>query len=118
MRMATKAPSAWLRLLCPHFCLENETLVAGVDATFLGWKAYLRGQLTSQLLCRLSIGDDAGGGGTAGPEARRRDLAAAGPASPATRTLDFWKALGVDDEVSKLIYHSSFYSRSSINDQR
>merc|ERR1719253_1841988 len=69
MRMATKTPSEWLRLLCRDWSLENEAIVAATDARFLHYKSYLKGRLTSQLLCRLSIpggADAAQGGGTTG----------------------------------------------------
>ena len=82
MRRATMTPSAWLRLLCPDWSLENEAVVAAVDANFLRWKSYLRGQLTSQLLCRVSIGN--------GIRETHHD-----PAAPAT--IDFWQRLGVHD---------------------
>eukprot|EP00578_Thalassiosira_sp_NH16_P009213 CAMPEP_0181118678 /NCGR_PEP_ID=MMETSP1071-20121207/23207_1 /TAXON_ID=35127 /ORGANISM="Thalassiosira sp., Strain NH16" /LENGTH=654 /DNA_ID=CAMNT_0023203195 /DNA_START=200 /DNA_END=2164 /DNA_ORIENTATION=+ len=89
MRMATKTPSEWLRLLCRDWSLENESVVAATDARFLLYKSYLKGRLTSQLLCRLSIpgGADAAQGG--------------GPTGNYYNDIDFWKILGVADEFDR-----------------
>jgi len=53
-------------------------IVTGMDSNFLSFKLYLKGQLTSQLLCRLSIA----------PEKDRL-------------MKDFWKILGVEDEFDR-----------------
>lgn len=79
MRKATKPPSEWLRLLCKDWASENEVLVETADAKFLDFKPYLKGLLSSQLLCRLSI-----------PSSRDTTLDAA-------QTIDFWEILGVTD---------------------
>ena len=55
MRKAIKPPSEWLKLLCKEWAIENTVLVETADAKFLDYKPYLKGLLTSQLLCRLSI---------------------------------------------------------------
>lgn len=55
MRKAVKTPSEWLKLLCRDWAMENPLLVETTDAKFLDYKPYLKGLLTSQLLCRLSI---------------------------------------------------------------
>mmetsp|Transcript_16460 Transcript_16460/g.26891 ORF Transcript_16460/g.26891 Transcript_16460/m.26891 type:complete len:533 (-) Transcript_16460:217-1815(-) len=100
MRMATKTPSEWLRLLCRDWSLENESIVAATDSRFLQYKSYLKGQLTSQLLCRLSISGNEG----SGPREHMASLEVAHdptmPAFPPT-TIDFWKILGVDDEFDR-----------------
>jgi hypothetical protein len=82
--MATKSPSEWLRLLCRDWSQENEHILSSMDERFLGYKSYLKGRLTSQLLCRLSLsGRDAG-------------LSQADPSA-----IDFWKILGVQDEFDR-----------------
>ena len=83
MRMASKTPSEWLRLLCRDWSQENEPLLSSMDERFLAYKSYLRGQLTSQLLCRLSISGREGGGIKGGS------------------SFDFWKVLGVTDEFDR-----------------
>ncbi|KAL7464951.1 hypothetical protein ACHAXS_009085 [Conticribra weissflogii] len=91
MRMATKPPSEWLRLLCRDWAQENEELVNAADSRFLQYKSYLKGQLTSQLLCRLSIsGREAPKGNTSGE---------ADPTAP--QSIDFWRILGVEDEFDR-----------------
>ena len=55
MRKASKPPSQWLKLLCKEWAIENEVLVETADAKFLDYKPFLKGLLTSQLLCRLSV---------------------------------------------------------------
>lgn len=87
MRMASMPPSGWLRLLCRDWSLENESIVAATDSRFLQYKSYLKGQLTSQLLCRLSI---------SGSEGDVYEVS-----SPPRSTIDFWKILGVDDEFDR-----------------
>jgi len=88
--MATKTPSEWLRLLCRDWSLENEAVVAATDTRFLHYKSYLKGQLTSQLLCRLSISGNEGGGY---PDTAYDPMAAV--------PIDFWKILGVHDEFDR-----------------
>ena len=55
MRKTSKPPSEWLNLLCKDWAAENEVLVNTTDAKFLDYKPFLKGMLSSQLLCRLSI---------------------------------------------------------------
>eukprot|EP00804_Cyclotella_cryptica_P007992 CCRYP_016024-RA/>CCRYP_016024-RA protein AED:0.02 eAED:0.02 QI:565/1/1/1/1/1/2/159/495 len=94
MRMATKAPSEWLRLLCRDWAQENEDILSTMDERFLRYKSYLKGQLTSQLLCRLSIS------GRDGRDARHARLEA-DPIGTAPPSIDFWKILGVEDEFDR-----------------
>lgn len=79
MRKASRSPSEWLKLLCRNWAAENMDIVEASDLKFLSYKSYLKGQLSSQLLCRLSIPD---------------------PNEDAT-PVDFWKILGVEDNFDK-----------------
>lgn len=56
-------------------------LVENADAKFLDYKPYLKGLLTSQLLCRLSV-----------PNVKD---------SPIEPALDFWRILGIEDDFDK-----------------
>ena len=85
MRKANKPPSEWLRLLCKDWAAENEMLVETADAKLLDYKPYLKGHLTAQLLCRLSI-----------PPAK--ELV---DGSHISNAVDFWGILGVEDEFDK-----------------
>ena len=57
MKKANKTPSEWLKLLCKEWAesAENIELIRTVDAKFESYKPYLKGKLSSQLLCRLCI---------------------------------------------------------------
>ena len=88
MRRATKKPSEWLKLLCKDWATENAEVVENTDAKFLAYKPYVKGQLTSQLLCRLSIPPNKTDGNNA-------------EASPSTPPVDFWGILGIQDEFDK-----------------
>jgi len=77
MRRANKRPSEWLRLLCKDWAIENDDLVEETDQKFLDYKPYLKGYLSSQLLCRLSI-----------PQQKEVYL-------------DFWAILGIHHEFDK-----------------
>lgn len=90
MRAATKTPSEWLRLLCRDWSQENEAIVAAADSRFLHYKPFLKGQLTSQLLCRLSIS----GTEQPAPKHELNDPTAVPP-------IDFWKILGVEDDFDR-----------------
>jgi hypothetical protein len=90
MRKISKAPSEWLNLLCHEWAIENQVLVETTDAKFLDYKPYLKGMISSQLLCRLSIP-------TSNP-----------PASTATSSsttnsvmTDFWDTLGISDSFDR-----------------
>ena len=83
MRKASKSPSEWLRLLARDWVAENISLAEGTDALFLKYKSYLKGKLSSQLLCRLSIQDQVKDGDSN------------------SRPIDFWKILGIEDEFDK-----------------
>ena len=85
MRKTDKPPSEWLKLLCREWASTNEQLIASIDAKYLNYKPYLKGQLSSQLLCRLSI-----------PESK--DNGEPGSAQP---PFDFWAYLGVQDNFDK-----------------
>ena len=89
MRRATKTPSEWLKLLCSKWVAENEILVSQVDEKFLNFKSYLNGQLSSQLLCRLSILAD------------ENDSNGQQDTANQTKPLDFWATLGIEDEFDR-----------------
>lgn len=105
MRKASKPPSEWLKLLCRDWAIENIDIVEGTDLKFLSYKTYLKGKLTSQLLCRVSI-----------PElGKEHDMN--------TNSIDFWKILGIHDEfdirhiISEVERFCSLYSiRNSLVD--
>lgn len=82
MRKAIKPPSEWLKLLCREWAAENPEIVEASDSKFLQYKSYLKGMLSSQLLCRLST-----------PPGKEDDTT-----PPA---VDFWGILGVEDEFDK-----------------
>lgn len=82
MRKANKSPSEWLRLLCKDWAQENELLVETTDSKFLEYKPYMKGILSSQLLCRLSLQAKEGLDGSQ-PQ------------------IDFWRILGIEDEFDK-----------------
>jgi len=95
--MATKTPSEWLRLLCRDWSLENESIVVATDTRFVHYKSYLKGQLTSQLLCRLSIS-----GNELSPKEHMATLEMAhDPTAMPAPSIDFWKILGVEDEFDR-----------------
>jgi len=81
MRKAIKPPSEWLKLLCKEWAIENEVLVETADAKFLDYKPFLKGLLTSQLLCRLSVPSPTG--------------------KYAGEVDDFWEILGVSDAFDR-----------------
>jgi hypothetical protein len=82
MRKASKHPSEWLRLLCKDWADENLVLVEATDQKFVEYKPYLKGCLTSQLLCRLS-------------------LAIIKDTSETSSYPDLWGILGVQDDFDK-----------------
>lgn len=77
MRKASKRPSEWLKFLCRDWAIENEVLVDNTDAKFMEYKPFLKGFISSQLLCRLSMPHGI------------------------TMTLDFWDILGVADDFDR-----------------
>jgi hypothetical protein len=83
MRKANKRPSEWLKLLCKDWAMENLAIVEGTDKEFLDYKPYLKGYLSSQLFCRLSIPPP------------NKDFAENTP------MVDFWGMVGVQDEFDK-----------------
>lgn len=84
MRKAIKPPSEWLKLLCSSWATENPVLAETTDARFTDYKPYLKGLLTSQLLCRLSI-----------PQSKDGLVASAHAAA------DFWEILGISDSFDR-----------------
>ena len=88
MRKAVKRPSEWLRLLCRDWAVENEALVTACDAKFAAYKPYMKGQMTSQLLCRLSVPL------TKEPHDHSQN----------SNVVDIWRILGIDDEFDKVIF--------------
>jgi hypothetical protein len=85
MRKANRRPSDWLNLLCKDWASENHDLVDATDTKFAQYKPYLKGYLTSQLLCRLSLPPN-------------KDPGLDGNSAP---MVDFWGILGVEDEFDK-----------------
>lgn len=95
MRKATKPPSEWLNLLCREWANENQVLVETTDAKFLDYKPYLKGLISSQLLCRLSIP-------TTNPiPTIRTTTTADGISTPNTISNDFWEILGISDSFDR-----------------
>lgn len=81
MRRAIKPPSEWLSLLCKDWAIENSALVETIDLKFLSYKSYLKGKLSSQLLCRISIPEIR-------PENEEQDKSG----------IEFWKIMGIQDD--------------------
>jgi len=79
---AQKVPSAWLKLLCSDWASTNGHIVEATNLKLLEYKPYLKGQLSSQLLCRLSIPE----------QAKEFDIPDA---------LNFWKILGIIDDFDR-----------------
>jgi hypothetical protein len=79
MRKTAKRPSEWLRLLCRDWAVENDGILDTCDQKFVEFKPYMKGILTSQLLCRLTI-----------------------PATDGSASVDFLNVLGVEDEFDKV----------------
>jgi hypothetical protein len=86
MRKTNKPPSEWLKLLCRDWAADNEALVSSVDEKFLHYKSYLKGMMSPQLLCRLSI-----------PQSKDAETSAVSTPSP----VDFWAILGIEDDFDK-----------------
>ena len=80
MKLALKTPSQWLKILCREWSKDNIHILPTLDANFLQYKSYLRGLLSSQLLCRVSIYSDG--------FSSEKDPS----------KLNFWKMLGVQDD--------------------
>eukprot|EP00574_Skeletonema_japonicum_P005593 CAMPEP_0201728000 /NCGR_PEP_ID=MMETSP0593-20130828/14449_1 /ASSEMBLY_ACC=CAM_ASM_000672 /TAXON_ID=267983 /ORGANISM="Skeletonema japonicum, Strain CCMP2506" /LENGTH=448 /DNA_ID=CAMNT_0048219979 /DNA_START=87 /DNA_END=1433 /DNA_ORIENTATION=- len=90
MRMAVKPPSEWLYLLCPCWAAHNAEIAAATDARLMSYKPYLGGQLSSQLLCRLSI---------FGKETF--DFPWPWMEGNSPPSIDFWSILGVEDDFDR-----------------
>ncbi len=85
MRKSNRPPSEWLKLVCKDWAADNEELVDSVDVKFMHYKSYLKGMLTPQLLCRLSL-----------PQKKESETGV-----PAPNPVDFWGILGIHDEFDK-----------------
>ena len=85
MKKVVKTPSQWLRLLCNEWVIENEAIAAATDLKYLEYKPYMKGVLSSQLLCRVSIPST-------------RDLL---DGITSTQSFDFWEILGVHDSFDR-----------------
>jgi hypothetical protein len=96
MRKASKSPSEWLNLLCREWANENQVLVETTDAKFLDYKPYLKGLISSQLLCRLSIP-------TTNPLPAMRTTTADGTSNSTSNAIsnDFWEILGISDSFDR-----------------
>ena len=92
MRKAVKPPSEWLNLLCRAWANENPILVATTDAKFLDYKPYLKGLLSSQLLCRLSIPSQIHNTSSS----MKTDDGAI-----TNTSIDFWEILGINDAFDR-----------------
>ncbi|KAG7339080.1 hypothetical protein IV203_025810 [Nitzschia inconspicua] len=97
MKRASKRPSEWLKLLCKEWTEENLQLVESMDHKFLEFKPYLKGFLTSQLLCRLCIPSTTGGSVVVVNNSDG-SLTSSNSNNP---PFDFWKILDVNDEFDK-----------------
>ena len=85
MRKSSRSPSDWLKLLCANWAKENPTLVDGADEKLIALKPFLNGQLSCQLLCRLSIPDPP----------TKHELAP-------QHIVDFWKGLGIENDFDRI----------------
>jgi hypothetical protein len=95
MKRVSKRPSEWLKLLCKEWAEENLQLVESMDHKFLEFKPYLKGLLSSQLLCRLCIPSI--------PSVKTTSDGSpiSGSSSNNDPPFDFWKILNVEDEFDK-----------------
>jgi hypothetical protein len=84
MRKTAKRPSEWLKLLCRDWAVENDGILETCDQKYVEFKPYLKGILTSQLLCRLTIPVTPGSG------------------MDGSASVDFLNILGVEDEFDKV----------------
>jgi uncharacterized protein YaeQ len=104
MKKACKSPSEWLKFLCRDWAVENIEIAEATDLKFLAYKSYLKGKLSSQLLCRISI-----------PELGKEDGENIG-------SVDFWKTLGIQDEfdirfiISQVEKFCALYSIRNLED--
>mmetsp|Transcript_2545 Transcript_2545/g.6095 ORF Transcript_2545/g.6095 Transcript_2545/m.6095 type:complete len:619 (+) Transcript_2545:250-2106(+) len=89
MRKANKRPSEWLKLLCKEWAMQNLEVVEATDKLFLDYKPYLKGYLSSQLLCRLSI------------PPLMRNHSSNDPSPHPSPMVDFWGILQINDEFDK-----------------
>lgn len=96
MRKATKPPSDWLNLLCRDWANENQVLVETTDAKFLDYKPFLKGLISSQLLCRLSIP-------ATHPIPTMKTATSDGASIPTSNAMsnDFWEILGICDSFDR-----------------
>ena len=93
-RKAVKRPSEWLRILCKEWVILNDDIARACDDKFMQYKPYLKGLLTSQLLCRLSIP------AVVSNNNNNKEGLIDGM-SGGTTAVDFWRILGITDEFDK-----------------
>ena len=96
MKKANKRPSEWLKLLCKDWAEaeENLELIETVDDKFASYKPYLKGKLSSQLLCRLCIPSDSG----SSKDGSSKDTTS----NNNNRKPDFWRnVLNIQDEFDE-----------------
>mmetsp|Transcript_14179 Transcript_14179/g.13680 ORF Transcript_14179/g.13680 Transcript_14179/m.13680 type:complete len:574 (-) Transcript_14179:298-2019(-) len=84
LRKSSKKPSDWLKLLCTCWANKNLAAVEATNAKLLEFKPFLKGKLSSQLLCRLSI-----------PDLPKQNDA------PSQQIIDFWKSLGIENSFDR-----------------
>lgn len=84
LRKASKTPADWLKLLCTTWSNENLALVEATNDKLLEQKPFLKGKLSAQLLCRLSIPD---------PPRKNEPLP--------QHAIEFWKSLGIVDDFDR-----------------
>jgi len=84
LRKASKTPADWLKLLCTTWVNENLATVEATDTQLLASKPFLKGKLSAQLLCRLSVPD---------PPIQNE--------APPQHTIDFWKSVGIEDTFDR-----------------
>jgi hypothetical protein len=100
MRKASKPPSEWLNLLCREWAAENQVLVETTDAKFLDYKPYLKGLITSQLLCRLSIPSYNSTNTVSSMKSATGDNRLSSTSNNTVST-DFWEILGITDSFDR-----------------
>jgi hypothetical protein len=100
MKRATRRPSEWLKLLCKQWADENTELVEATDAKFMEYKPYLKGYITSQLLCRLCIPSWNPSSKKDGTDSSTMTRSASA-ASPDQPSFDFWAMLNIHDDFDK-----------------
>lgn len=101
MKRATRRPSEWLKLLCKQWADENTDLVDATDGKFIAYKPYLKGYITSQLLCRLCIPSWSSSNRKDGINSTTMTRSATSASSTDQSSFDFWSILNIHDEFDK-----------------